>query len=151
MALTELLLRLIVSCEKVAHFCRCRISHIVYFVMMFPFIERNFKRQDREHLINIPPDALDAPFLPCPYLRRDIVIDRDARLLSQKLGYAKIESGIIYEYYHIGIPVHYILLAHRHIAEDGAKVKKHGNKAHVCQLLIMPHAGTADGTHKVSS
>jgi len=35
---------------------------------------------------------LDAVFFPGPYLRRDIVIDRDMCLRTQKLGYTQVET-----------------------------------------------------------
>ena len=45
--------------------------------MMLLLEEINLEGEDREELIDIATDVLDAVFLPCPDLGRDIIADGD--------------------------------------------------------------------------
>ena len=82
--------------------------------------EGHLERQDGEHLVHIALYTLDAPLLPRPYLRRYVVVDGYAGLGMHILGNVKIEARIVDKDKGVGLPLHYIALAHSHILEDGA-------------------------------
>ena len=95
------------------------VAYVMYFVIMFLLIERNFKRKNREHFFYITLDSFDTPLLPCPYLWGDIVIDRNIGILLYKLCNTKIKPWIVNEDNCIRLPTHNILLTHLHILKDG--------------------------------
>ena len=82
--------------------------------------EGHLERQDGEHLVHIALYILDAPLLPRPYLRRYVVVDGYVGIGMHILGNVKIEARIVDKDKGVGLPLHYIALAHRHILEDGA-------------------------------
>ena len=67
------------------------------------------------------------------------------------LGDTEIEAGIVDKDDHIGLPLHNIALAERHIAENGRQMEQHGHKTHIGQVTIMAHTGASDGRHQVAS
>ena len=71
-------------------------------------------------------------------------------LRTQELGNTQVETGIIHQYHHIGLPGNYIFLASLHIGKDGTQVQQHRDKSHICQLLIMLHHRSANCRHQVS-
>ena len=60
--------------------------------MMLVFEKLHLERQNGKQFIHIPLDILDTVFFPRPYLRRDIIIDRDLRLSSQELGNIQVKT-----------------------------------------------------------
>ena len=72
------------------------------------------------------------------------------RLRPQELGYTQVETGVIHQYHHIGLPGNDIFLASLHIGKDGTQVQQHRDKSHICQLLIMLHHRSANCRHQVS-
>ena len=120
-------------------------------IMMLFLIEVDFERKDGEHLIDIPFDSPYAPLLPCPYLRRDIVIDPDISLGVEELRYVEVESGIVDKYHDIWFPRYNVVLAEFHIPENLMQVQQYRHKAHVCQVTDVPDACSPDGTHPVAA
>ena len=104
---------------KIINFLGSRVTDVMYFVIMFLLIERNFKRKNREHFFYITLDSFDTPLLPRPYLWGDIVIDRNIGILLYKLCNTKIKSRIVNEDDCIRLPTHNIFLTHLHILKDG--------------------------------
>ena len=137
--------------KKIMYLMCRRIAYVMDFIMMLSFIESHLKRQYRKHFFNVSPNSFDAPFFPCPYLRRDIIIDGDIGVSLQKLGNIEIETGVIDKYHHIGLPSHNILLAERHIAEYRAKMQQNGYKTHVGKLPIVLYAGASNSRHQVAT
>ena len=128
-----------------------RITNVMYFVIMFLLIERNFKRKNREHFFYITFDSFDTPFLPCPYLWRDIVIDWNIGILLYKLCNAKIESRIVNEDNRIRLPTHDVLLAHLHILEDSGQMQQYRNEPHIGKFTIMLHTCTPHFRHQITT
>ena len=148
---TELLKWLLISGTEFIHLLRSRITYIMYRIVMFFLIERHLERQDREHLGNVSPNATDSPFLPSPYLRRNIIISRDIRLLFQELSNIEIKAGIIHQDNYIRFPFHDIILTHLHVGKDGSQMQQNGNEAHISQFFIMLHTSTSLGSHQIAS
>ena len=59
---------------KLTNLVGCGVSHIVNRVMVLALKEVLLKGKDGEEFVNVAPDVLDAVLLPCPYLRRDVVV-----------------------------------------------------------------------------
>ena len=114
---------------------------------MLALKEFHLKRKNREQLVYIPFDVLDAILLPCPYFGRDIIKYRNLRASMNKLGYIQVEARIVHQYKYIRLPGHNILLTAFHIGENSAQVQQDGNEAHICQFLIMLHQGSAYRRH----
>ena len=114
-----------------------------------PLKEIHLKRKNREKFIHIPLDVLYPIFLPSPNLRRYIIINRNICMLLHKFGNLQIKSWIIYQNYHIRIPIYDILLAKLHILENGAQMQKHWNKTHISQFFIMLNTGSSYSTHQI--
>ena len=91
--------------------------------MMLVFEKLHLERQNGKQFIHIPLDILDTVFFPRPYLRRDIIIDRDLRLSSQELGNIQVKTGIIHQYHYIRLPCHNILFTSFHIGKDCAQMQ----------------------------
>ena len=119
--------------------------------MVFLLKERLLKRKNGEKFVHIAPDILDAILLPCPNLRRNIIIDRNTRLGMNKLGYRQVKAGIINEYDHIRMPFHDILLAERHVTENGWKMQQYRHKAHIGKILVVSHHCPAFSSHQVAT
>ena len=134
-----------------SHFIYRRISYIMYRILMFRFKKLHFKGKYGEEFIHIAFDILDAILLPCPYLRRNIVENRNLSPGMYKLSYVKIETGIVYQNHDIRIPANNILLATFHIRKDRTQMKQHGDKSHICQFFIMLHHRPSDGSHQIST
>ena len=65
--------------------------------------------------------------------------------------YFQVETRIVDENNHIGIPLGNVLLAHLHISQDSAQVQQHGNETHVCQFAIVLHHRAACCLHLVAA
>ena len=139
-----------VTGQERADLFRRGVAHIMNGEMMFLLIKRHLERQDGEHLVDIALDRLDAPLFPGPYLRRDIIIDGDGGLGVHELRDAEVEARIVDEDDDIRAPCHDILLAERHIAEDGAQMEQHGDEAHVSQIFVMAHTRAAFRSHEIT-
>ena len=62
-------------CEILAHLIGRGVTHVMDGVMVLLLEEIDLEGQNREELVDIAADVLDAVLLPRPYLRRDIVVD----------------------------------------------------------------------------
>ena len=119
--------------------------------MVFLLEEIDLEGEDREEFIDIATDVLDTVFLPGPDLRRDIIIDGDICPRFYIFCNLQVKARIIHENHTIGLPCTDILLTHFHITKYRWQMEQHGDKAHIGQLLIVAHAGTANGRHQVTS
>ena len=115
------------------------------------FEEFYFKRQDREKLVNIAFDVLYAMFFPCPYLWRNVVVDRNIGLALHELGNVKVESRVVYEYDNVGIPTYDVLFAQTHVLKDRAQMEQYGDESHVGQFSIMLYERAAYCRHFFTS
>ena len=149
--LAEFVLCLRIDMAEVVYLFGCRVADIIYSVMVLLLIERHFERQDGEHLFYIPLDGLDAPLLPCPYLRRDVIVDGNVRVLLYKLCNAEVEARIVDEDDDIGLPSHDVRFAHLHVPEDDRQMEQYGNKPHVSQFTVMLHTCAASSGHQVAA
>ena len=142
---------LVGSREETVHLLLRRIAHVVNRVMVLALEEAHLEGQNREELIHIAANVLDAILLPGPYLRRNIVVDRTQPLLLHILGDVEIEARIVNEYHHVGAPLGDVLLAFAHVAQNGGQMQQHGHEAHVGQLAVVLHASAPLGRHQVAA
>ena len=133
-----------------SNFIYRRIAYIMNRVLMFSFKKFHFERKDREKLVHITLYILDTVLFPCPYLRRNIIVNRNLRLGMHEFGNIEVESRIVYQDYYIRIPGNDILLATFHVCKNGAQMKQHRNKTHISQFLIMLNHCSADSRHQVA-
>ena len=110
-----------------------------------------FERQDGEQLGHVALDALDAVFLPRPYLRGYVVVDGYRGLGPHKLGDVEVEARVVYQYHHVGLPVSDVALGTRHVAQNGGQVQQHGYEAHIGQFAVVLHERAAHGLHQVAA
>ncbi len=76
-----------------------------------------------------------------------------------KFRYLEIESRVVNQNHHIGLPLLYVLFAERNIAEKLARLHEHFHKADYRSLLVMLHkasrivllASAEDFVHKVAT
>ena len=68
-----------------------------------------------------------------------------------KLGDVEVEPGVVDEDDHVGLPLHDILLAHLHVAENRGKMEQHGDESHVGQLAVVLDQCAAYGLHLVAA
>ena len=148
---TELSVCLMIIRSELIHFLCRRIAYIMNRILVFFLKEINLKRQDGKEFGYIPLDTADTPFLPCPYLRRYIIVSRYQSVLFQKLSNIQIKTRIIYKNHHIRFPFHNILLAFFHIGKDGTQMQENRHKTHICQFLIMLDTGSTFGSHQVTA
>ena len=139
------------SCLIGCHLIHRRVSYIVNGVLMLSFEELYFKRKNGEKFVYISFYILDAILFPGPYLRRNIIINRDLCLCMDKLGYIQIESRIVHQNNNIRLPGNNVFFTTLHICKDSAQMEQHGNKTHVCQFFIMFHHRSSDGSHQITS
>ena len=149
--LTEFRKILMIFRSELPYFLRGWIAYIVNRIAVFLFEERYLERQDRKEFGYIALDAADPPLLPCPYLRRYIIIGRDICILFQELSYLEIKSRIIYQYHHIRFPFHYIFLTSLHVRKDGTQMQQYRYKTHICQLLKMLDASATFSSHQIAA
>ena len=141
---------MIIRSELIHLLCR-RIAYIMNRILVFFLKEINLKRQDGKEFGYIPLDTADTPFLPCPYLRRYIIVSRYQSVLFQKLSNIQIKTRIIYKNHHVRFPFHNILLAFFHIGKDGTQMQENRHKTHICQFLIMLDTGSTFSSHQVTT
>ena len=91
-------------------------------VMVLAFKKCHLEGKYREEFGYIALDILDAIFLPCPYLRGNIVIDGNISMAFEPGCYVEIETGLIDKDYHIGVPRYDIGFASAHVLEDGGQM-----------------------------
>ena len=120
--LTEFCKILMIFRSELPYFLSSRVAYIVNRITVFLFEERHLERQDRKEFGDITFDAADPPLLPCPYLRRNIIIGRNIGVLFQELSYLEIKSRIIYQDHYIRLPFHNIFLASLHVRKDGTQM-----------------------------
>ena len=123
----------------------------VYGIMVFLFEEIHFERQNGEEGIYVALNGFDAMFLPCPYLRGDIIVDGDCGVLPEEASYLEVEAGIVYQYHYVGLPAEDVLLAVFHAPEYLRKMQKYGHEAHVCEVAIVLHEFCSFGFHHVAA
>ena len=120
--------------------------------VMVLFLKKIYlERQDGEKLVHISFNVFYTVFFPRPNLRRDVIIHGDACLRLQKLGDIEVKTRVIHKYNHIRRPLHNVFFAESHVAEDGAQMKQHGDKAHVCQFFKMLYARSTNGSHEIAA
>ena len=127
------------------------IAHIVDGIMVFLLEEGHLERQDREEFIHITTDLFDAVLLPCPYFRRDIVINRTKSLRFHIFGDAEVEARVIHKDYNIRAPSGDVFLTLAHISQNGAQMEQHGDEAHIGQFAVVLYQGGTLGCHQVAS
>ena len=115
------------------------VTYVMNGIMMFLLIERDLERKDGKHLVNISLNPFDAPFFPCPYLRRDVIINGNVRVGMNILGNIEIESRIIYQNNDIRLPCNNIFFARRHVAQNDRQMEQYRDKAHISEFTIMLH------------
>ena len=120
--LTEFRKTLMITRPELPYFLSRRITYIVNRITVLLFEERHLEWQDREEFSDITLNAADPPLLPCPYLRRNVIIGRDIGVLFQELSYLEIKSRIIYQYHYIRLPFHNIFLASLQVRKDGTQM-----------------------------
>ena len=117
---------------------------------MLPLKEIHFKRKDGKKLVHIAFDILDTILLPCPYLGRYIVIYRYGTMRMHEFRHRQVETGIIHQNQHIGVPFQHVPFACLHIMQYRTQMEQHGNKPHIGQFFIMPNQSPALRLHQVS-
>src|SRR5574344_313901 len=132
------------------HSIHTRITHIMHLIITL-LKPLHLKRQNREQFIHITPDILDTAFLPCPYLRTDIVIDLAYTSCTNKRRNIEIEAWIIHQNNHIRLPFGYISLALSHVLQYLRQVHQHRNEAHISQFTIMLHKRPSHSSHLVAT
>ena len=100
------------------------------------FVKRLLERQNHHHLVHIAADLLDAPFLPRPDLRGN-VIDNLEVLLFREFGDAEVESGIVHQHEDIRLPREDIPLAYPDVPQHFAQMHKNLPKTHESHLLVV--------------
>ena len=85
--------------------------------MMLTLKEVHLERKDGKKLIHISFDILDTILLPCPYLGRDIVIYRYGTMRMHEFRHRQIETGIIHQNQHIGVPRQNVPFACLHVVQ----------------------------------
>ena len=148
---TEALERFFVVGKEASNLVCRGIPYVMDGIMMPIFEKRHFERQDGKELIDIAFNAFDAVFFPRPDLWRYVIIDGNASVGPKKLGDVEVETGLIDEYHHVGLPVDDVAFAHRHVLKDGSQVQQHRDKAHVGHLFEVPNACSADSRHEVAA
>lgn len=150
-AAAEVGARLMIAGTEGVHLLDGGIADIVDLVMMLVLVERHLEGQDGEQLADIAADAADAPLLPCPDLRRDVIVHGYPSMGMHILRDVEVEARVVDEDHHIGLPGRDVALAHGHVPENGAQMEQHGHEAHVGQLAVVLHARAADSRHQIAS
>ena len=86
--------------------------------MMLLLKKFNLKRQNGEKFVHIATDILDTMLFPGPYLRGNVIVNRNRSIFLQILCDRQIKAGIINKNHHIGLPLYYILFTQIHILKD---------------------------------
>lgn len=136
---------------KAAHLLHGGVAHVVDGIVVFLFEEGYLKGQDAEELVDIALDAADAPLLPRPYFRRDVVEHLGQLVAVHIFRNAEVEAGIVDQDDHVGLPLADVAFALPHVSEYGGQMQQHGHETHVGQFFVVAHAGAADGRHEVAA
>ena len=151
MPLCERLRSLMIAIEEGHHLIGGGVAHIMDGIMVLLLKETHLERQDGEQMVYIALDVLDAVLLPRPNLRRDVVEHLGQPVLVHELGDVEIEARVVDQDHRVGSPLPDILLALRHVAEDGRQVEEHRDEAHIGHLAVVAHQGSSLGGHLVAT
>ena len=114
-------------------------------------IERWLKGEDTKNLVAVLGDAMYAPFLPRPYLRRDIVDDAGiGQVLLAELGHTQVEGRIVDEYEHIGLLVQERLFGNAEITLDFVEIFQDRQEPHIRHISVIHPNVAALCTHLVA-
>ena len=127
-----------------------RIAHIVHRIVEIAE-KLHFERQDAEHPVHVATEILDTILFPSPYLRRDIIVDRQPQLRLYIFGNLQIEPRIIDQDHHIGPVLPDFLLAGFHVVQDRTEIEQYGDKAHESHIPVMLHQRPSDCLHKIAA
>ena len=118
---------------------------------MLPLEEVHLERQDGKQLVHVALDVLDAVLFPSPDLGRDIIIHRDAAVRMHVFRYRQVESRVVHQDEHVGVPLDHVALAGLHVAQYRPGMQEHGNEPHVGQVFIVAHHRPALFLHQVAA
>jgi hypothetical protein len=127
------------------------IANVMDGVVMLLFEEVDFERKDGKKLIHIALDVLDAVFLPSPNLWGDVIIYRYGSVLVNKLGDFEVETRVIHKDNDVGVPLHDVLFADFHVAENGTCMEQDRNKTHVGKFLVVLDESSPYGSHLIAT
>ena len=63
----------------------------------------------------------------------------------------QVEARIVNKYHYVGLPLHDVALAERHVAQNGAQVEQYGDDAHIRQIAVVAHTCASDNRHQVAT
>src|SRR5574344_1621419 len=124
-------------------------AHILSLRKVILRVELTFKRLNVIQLIQRAAHLLDTTFLPCPYLRTDVVEILYSRLMGE-LRYLQVKTRIVYKYHCIGAKFHNILLAESDVAQHGMQMCYHLDEAHDSKSVNMTYQRPANSLHTVA-
>ena len=111
----------------------------------------SFERQYRENFLDVFLYRLYAPFLPCPYFRRDVIVGRDSDI-ERVFSYFQIERRVVDENKCVGAEFGNRLLCPFHVAEDCWQMAQHLGERHKSHLLVVCYGTASRGMlHTVAS
>ena len=114
-------------------------------------VERHLEGQDAQKAVDVALDVLYAVLLPCPYLGRDVVEDRDVCVLLDVACYLQVEAGIVDEDERVGLPGEDVLATTLHAPHDGGQVHEYGQEAHVGKVAVVLHQLSPLSRHHVAA
>ena len=119
--------------------------------MVLLFEECYFERQNGEEFIDIAFDSLNTMLLPCPYLRRYIVIDGYLCLGFYVFSNIQVKTWIINENHAVWLPRQDILLTHLHITKYRWQMHQDRNNAHIGQIAVVLDKRSSNSLHQVAT
>ena len=136
--------------DEIVHFIETRIAHIVHPVAVAA-VEIHLEGQDAVEMVHIGLDEADAPFLPGPNLRRDVVVDGNVGVLFDPLGNLEIEARIVHQNEAVGPPRSDVAPTLAHAAQNCGQMTDDLHQTHVSERLVVAHKGAADTLHGVAA
>ena len=127
------------------------ITYVMDRVVVLLLKEIHLKGENAEQFIHIAADTLDAVFFPGPDFRRDIVVHRNLAVLFHVFGNLQVETWVVHQYHHVGLPLQDILLACAHIAQNRAGMGQYGDKTHIRHFTVVLHQRAAHSRHLIPS
>ena len=63
----------------------------------------------------------------------------------------EVESGIVDQYQHVGLPFHDVPLTGRHVLQDGVQVQQYRYETHISHLFVVLHQRASNTFHQVTT
>ena len=143
--------RFLIRGEKSTHLIVGGIADILHRIVMALRKIVDFERQNRQKMVDMAPNAANAPFFPRPYFGRNVVEHRTGGVRLDPLGDLQIETGIVDQNHAMRLPFGDGVFTLLHRTQNRGEVEQHLHETHVGEFAVVAQQQHPLGLHQVAA